>query len=406
MVMQADEVIIIMKEFYPDGYEEYLVLTGQRSRRLVAGKKPTLQLGQRREAMKQAAAFNAALMAERKEERHMYYDPLTQVVQYPAFSLLRPQVGPRPPNRYPVPVLPGQYQHGFRRWTAEELKAYMNPPPPPPAPTRAMDTVMQKLLPGEAKDAEAEKVAMRTQVSERIKERLKGNPIVMQAVPQGCLCGICLKGAEANRAGVPEELITCSQCDAFGHPTCLEMSSELVAVIKTYKWQCMECKVCTLCEDPDDEANLLFCDECDRGYHTYCVGLSAPPRGMPPLFCTTPPRGRPYTCDLPVYACPHARTHAHTHPAPSRVARPLIFAEFNYFSPMRHCLRRQCVGIYALPGAAGRWICDTCGLCASCGTTQPGPDGAHWQHMVRSASSSPPLPCIAPSVHPHTGVAL
>lgn len=24
---------------------------------------------------------------------------------------------------------------------------------------------------------------------------------------------------------------------------------------------------------------MLFCDRCDRGYHTYCVGLKAPPSG-------------------------------------------------------------------------------------------------------------------------------
>uniref|UniRef100_A0A0N5ACV3 PHD finger protein 10 n=1 Tax=Syphacia muris TaxID=451379 RepID=A0A0N5ACV3_9BILA len=24
---------------------------------------------------------------------------------------------------------------------------------------------------------------------------------------------------------------------------------------------------------------MMFCDRCDRGYHTYCVGLKAPPSG-------------------------------------------------------------------------------------------------------------------------------
>nr|CDQ06538.1 Bm8215 [Brugia malayi] len=24
---------------------------------------------------------------------------------------------------------------------------------------------------------------------------------------------------------------------------------------------------------------MMFCDRCDRGYHTFCVGLSTPPNG-------------------------------------------------------------------------------------------------------------------------------
>ncbi|MFH4984808.1 hypothetical protein AB6A40_011517 [Gnathostoma spinigerum] len=24
---------------------------------------------------------------------------------------------------------------------------------------------------------------------------------------------------------------------------------------------------------------MMFCDRCDRGYHTFCVGLSSPPNG-------------------------------------------------------------------------------------------------------------------------------
>jgi hypothetical protein len=32
---------------------------------------------------------------------------------------------------------------------------------------------------------------------------------------------------------------------------------------------------------------MLFCDRCDRGYHTFCVGLRALPDGnwICPLFC-------------------------------------------------------------------------------------------------------------------------
>lgn len=38
---------------------------------------------------------------------------------------------------------------------------------------------------------------------------------------------------------------------------------------------------CEVCHRPDDEAHLLLCDHCDRGYHTYCLPtpLSSIPDG-------------------------------------------------------------------------------------------------------------------------------
>jgi len=64
-----------------------------------------------------------------------------------------------------------------------------------------------------------------------------------------------------------------------GHPSCLDMTPELVAMIKTYPWQCMECKTCIMCGQPHHEEEMMFCDVCDRGYHTFCVGLDAIPSG-------------------------------------------------------------------------------------------------------------------------------
>lgn len=57
------------------------------------------------------------------------------------------------------------------------------------------------------------------------------------------------------------------------------MTMELVAMIKTYPWQCMECKTCIICGQPHHEEEMMFCDVCDRGYHTFCVGLGAIPSG-------------------------------------------------------------------------------------------------------------------------------
>nr|XP_060618498.1 PHD finger protein 10-like [Anolis sagrei ordinatus] len=74
------------------------------------------------------------------------------------------------------------------------------------------------------------------------------------------ICGICLKGKESNKKGKAEALIHCSQCENSGHPSCLDMSAELVAIIKTYPWQCVEYKTCIICGHPHHEEEIIFCD--------------------------------------------------------------------------------------------------------------------------------------------------
>lgn len=78
----------------------------------------------------------------------------------------------------------------------------------------------------------------------------------------------------ARIAEMMRSLTLCS-----GHPSCLDMSVALVSQIKSYPWQCMECKTCTVCEQPHHEEEMMFCDKCDRGYHTFCVGMDSIPLG-------------------------------------------------------------------------------------------------------------------------------
>lgn len=42
-----------------------------------------------------------------------------------------------------------------------------------------------------------------------------------------------------------------------GHPTCLELTQEMIPIIKSYEWQCMECKTCVKCQNPHDEVATL-----------------------------------------------------------------------------------------------------------------------------------------------------
>ena len=76
--------------------------------------------------------------------------------------------------------------------------------------------------------------------------------------------------------------IECSSCSRSAHTACLELNEELVdwlCIRQQYGWQCMECKRCMECAKAHDEDQMLFCDRCDRGFHTYCVGVQTVPEG-------------------------------------------------------------------------------------------------------------------------------
>ncbi|XP_021947352.1 zinc finger protein ubi-d4 [Folsomia candida] len=101
-------------------------------------------------------------------------------------------------------------------------------------------------------------------------------------VPPSPYCDFCLGDAVENKkSGIPEELVSCSDCGRSGHPTCLQFTNNMIISVKKYRWQCIECKCCSLCGTSDNDDQLLFCDDCDRGYHMYCLvpKLDAPPEG-------------------------------------------------------------------------------------------------------------------------------
>lgn len=63
------------------------------------------------------------------------------------------------------------------------------------------------------------------------------------------------------------------------HPTCVGLNIELIQFVTSYDWECTDCKNCSICNSHTDEDKMLFCDLCDRGYHSYCVGLDEIPNG-------------------------------------------------------------------------------------------------------------------------------
>ncbi|XP_034235372.1 zinc finger protein ubi-d4 B-like [Thrips palmi] len=95
-------------------------------------------------------------------------------------------------------------------------------------------------------------------------------------------CDFCLGDASENKkSGAPEVLVSCADCGRSGHPSCLQFTANMIISYRKYRWQCIECKCCSICGNSDNDDQLLFCDDCDRGYHMYCLSppLTSPPEG-------------------------------------------------------------------------------------------------------------------------------
>ncbi|RUS91667.1 hypothetical protein EGW08_000640 [Elysia chlorotica] len=257
-----------MMKDYNDKYQEYITFLQEKQKKVIREKhkeysevslidsqakidKSKME-SYAKKAARSAAEFNANMMREKKDERRAYFDLQTYTVHFPKnkFATLPPKktkIG-----AYPVAVLTGQYQDHYKRYSPEELKYFpvktaLHDPRKPvkyvrPMPESVRLAIIEKQIHGLEK------------------------------------CRIC-KQRSTKEERKNEKIVKCAQCGKIGHTSCLDLTEELVAVIKTYPWQCMECKACVKCMDPFDEDKMMFCDRCDRGYHTFCIGLEALPTG-------------------------------------------------------------------------------------------------------------------------------
>ncbi|KAJ3333798.1 hypothetical protein HDU93_008372, partial [Gonapodya sp. JEL0774] len=102
--------------------------------------------------------------------------------------------------------------------------------------------------------------------------------------PKPCVdCGLALTELPEPKVKNPEDedqedhpisdvVVRCAVCKNGHHAYCAELyEPALLAKLVTYPWQCNDCKLCVVCREAGDESKLLMCDDCDRGYHTYCL---------------------------------------------------------------------------------------------------------------------------------------
>ncbi|BEJ17415.1 hypothetical protein CspHIS471_0608160 [Cutaneotrichosporon sp. HIS471] len=128
------------------------------------------------------------------------------------------------------------------------------------------------------------KLAKEGSAAPRANGKTSGKPVIIREE----VCGFCQQPDYKNDSGPKEKLVSCAMCGRSGHPICLGFSHpKIKKKIMSYPWCCIECKPCESCRSQGDDNRLLFCDGCDRGWHSYCLvpPLKGPPQGV--WYCNT-----------------------------------------------------------------------------------------------------------------------
>lgn len=72
-------------------------------------------------------------------------------------------------------------------------------------------------------------------------------------------CDFCLGDERLNKkTGRPEGMLRCSDCGRCAHFFCLQFTTNMITSVKTYRWQCIECKTCWLCGTSENDVSNQF----------------------------------------------------------------------------------------------------------------------------------------------------
>uniref|UniRef100_A0A182MB75 PHD-type domain-containing protein n=1 Tax=Anopheles culicifacies TaxID=139723 RepID=A0A182MB75_9DIPT len=269
----ASEILDIMCSDYPEKYEEYTRYTREKHFRELSNRQRQQQEAvsavvaaapidraqlQKEKAIESAANWNCSFNKERRESRRACMDLQTYVVQQPKRQQLsRPdghqQAAPKPlSTNYPVALVPDVplIAHAVKKknnLAATNTQTATTVPPSAGGGKRMQDIV--------------------TPV-----KRPPVNPF---------MCAVCMGPENKNKYNKPELFVRCNRCRRKAHPSCIGMSSVMYRRVQQYKWQCSECKLCMKCNRRPTamDSKMVYCDQCDRGYHLACKGLRNLPEG-------------------------------------------------------------------------------------------------------------------------------
>ncbi|KAI1723852.1 PHD-finger domain-containing protein [Ditylenchus destructor] len=334
--LQAVEVHDLMSTEYPLIYAEYQKCVADRRKQNLLEKQKELDMIKsdakkmdelRKKAIQSAFEFNTELQTVKKSERKYFLDVQTSIIQSAANKWYRMPKELSKPSAYPVALIPGQYTSHFKRFSFDKLNRLplnsvmtnedLFPPKRElsPVPIRVTEQELARKtaalengvdhLPApllkeeneasdragiskdrESKDQTPQKLIRRSSTSSSIASAAKKSRKNSTAnnhnletkqedisVAGSAMCIVC------NQINGEIPLVKCAICVQHMHHNCIDMPRSMVAVVSRYEWSCIDCKMCDVCRKPDQEDAMMCCDTCDRGFHTFCVGLDQPPCG-------------------------------------------------------------------------------------------------------------------------------
>lgn len=311
--MRSVEIHDLMASEYPAIYQEFQKVTGERLKALMveqakemeAIKNDSKKLAELREkAMKSAADFNRELQLTKKLERQHYWDVQTSIIQSATNKWRKVPAKYTKPSPYPVALIHGQFQNYYRKFTSSELRrlpfgsvldgehlflAHRDPSPPPinvsDKEVQRFEKIASQGQGGSPAPVVKNEVATTPSRGDASRKSSGGAGSSFKTPTQRAAAktpvALQVKCATCNEPpGAGEVFVKCVSCPLQAHPACLEMTDEMALHVTTYPWQCIECKRCSVCTMGDREDAMIFCDKCDRGFHTYCIGLPEAPQGV------------------------------------------------------------------------------------------------------------------------------
>ncbi|XP_043592144.1 uncharacterized protein LOC122571905 isoform X3 [Bombus pyrosoma] len=289
----SSEVLDVMCSDFPDQYEEYRKHMREKQVKEHSKKQKELTAAANAEknridlaemAVQSALSWNISLNKARRENRKCSLDLQTFTIHVPKKQ--QEVESERRIGHYPVALIPGQYTDYYREYTPAELRYY-------PlntvlyGPMRPNERKFDSQSEGSQSDTDSDSSSDDSSSSSSVgTQDTEGSQSTMDDVDMEITnrkdeiklkCKMCLK--TLNKHSKNEVLIQCGTCNGHVHPSCIDLTLDMVPHIQSYAWQCTDCKTCAQCHDPADEDKMLFCDMCDRGYHIYCVGLRRVPQG-------------------------------------------------------------------------------------------------------------------------------
>jgi PHD-finger len=87
-----------------------------------------------------------------------------------------------------------------------------------------------------------------------------------------CWMDMCMYcgGAHCPAQG---DLLGCRDCGEVFHPWCINVPGSTMDPLARAAWRCPNCKLCEVCctATKSDDAQLVYCERCDRAYHARCL---------------------------------------------------------------------------------------------------------------------------------------